>query len=138
VTGDRGQYRTPPRRIGEYSISIEADGFKRFTQTRVVLDIGDVRQVNATLEVGQVSDGVSVESAAPLLQNADATVGTVIGNQQIEILPMKCPQSEVSGLSQHPGGRTGKASRRNSSGSSNRDGFESRSPSRPSRGSARQ
>ncbi|HYK60786.1 MAG TPA: carboxypeptidase-like regulatory domain-containing protein [Bryobacteraceae bacterium] len=88
VTGDRGQFRTPPLRIGEYSISIEADGFKRFTQTGVVLDIGDLRQVDAVLEVGQVSDSVSVQCAAPLLQTADATVATVIGNQQIENLPL--------------------------------------------------
>jgi hypothetical protein len=87
-TDDRGEYRTPPLRIGEYAISIEAPGFKRFAQRGVVLDIGDVRQVDAVLEVGQVSDTVNVEAAAPLLQTADATVGTVIGNQQITNLPL--------------------------------------------------
>jgi hypothetical protein len=87
-TDQRGEYRTPPVRIGEYTISIEAAGFKRFNQTGVVLDIGDVRQVDAVLQLGQVSDSVNVEASAPLLQTADATVGTVIGNQQIEDLPL--------------------------------------------------
>jgi Carboxypeptidase regulatory-like domain len=87
-TGDRGEYRTPPLRIGEYTISIEAAGFKRFNQRGIVLDIGDVRQVDAVLEVGQVSDSVNVEASAPLLQTSDATVGTVIGNQQITNLPL--------------------------------------------------
>jgi hypothetical protein len=87
-TDDRGQYRTPPLRIGEYTIGIEAPGFKRFNQTGVALDIGDVRQVDAVLQVGQVTETVDVEAAAPLLQTSDATVGTVIGNQQIENLPL--------------------------------------------------
>jgi hypothetical protein len=87
-TDNRGQYRTPPLRLGEYDIQIEAQSFKRFHQTGLVLDIGDVREVNAVLEVGQVSDSVNVEASTPLLQTSDSTVGTVITNQQIEELPL--------------------------------------------------
>ncbi len=87
-TDERGQYRTPPVRIGEYTISIEAPGFKRFNQRGLVLDIGDTRQVDAVLQVGQVSEDVNVEAEAPLLQTADSTVGTVINNRQIEDLPL--------------------------------------------------
>ena len=87
-TDDRGQYRTPPLRIGEYTISIEAPGFKRFNQRSLVLDIGDVRELDAVLEVGQVSDSVDVVASAALLQTADATVGSVIGNKQIQDLPL--------------------------------------------------
>lgn len=87
-TDGRGEYRTPPLRIGEYTVSVAAPGFKRFAQSGVVLDIGDVRQVDAVLEVGQVSDTVNVEASAPLLQTSDASVGTVIGNQQITNLPL--------------------------------------------------
>lgn len=87
-TDDHGEYRTPPLRIGEYTIAVEAGGFKRFNQTGVTLDIGDVRTVDAALQVGQVSESVDVQASAPLLQTADSTVGTVIGNQQIEDLPL--------------------------------------------------
>ena len=61
-TDERGSYRTPPLRLGEYTISIEATGFKRFNQRGVVLGIGDVRKVDAVLEVGQVSESVNVEA----------------------------------------------------------------------------
>jgi hypothetical protein len=87
-TDDRGQYRTPPVRLGEYTISIEADGFKRFNQSGVVLNIGDTREVDAVLQVGQVSETINVEASAPLLQTSDSTVGTVITNQMIEELPL--------------------------------------------------
>ncbi|MBV9504868.1 MAG: carboxypeptidase regulatory-like domain-containing protein [Acidobacteriia bacterium] len=88
VTGERGEYRTPPLRIGEYAITVEATGFKRINQRGLVLEIGDVRQLDFVLEVGQISETVDVEAAAPLLQSADAAVGTVINNQQIEDLPL--------------------------------------------------
>ena len=85
---ERGEYRTPPLRIGEYTISVEAAGFKQFNQRGIILDIGDVRQVDAVLEVGQTTESVNVEAAASLLQTSDSTVGTVINNQQIEDLPL--------------------------------------------------
>ncbi len=87
-TDEHGQYRTSSLRIGEYTISVQADGFKQFNQRGVVLDIGDVRQIDAVLQIGQVSETVNVEAAAPLLQTADSTVGTVINNKQIEDLPL--------------------------------------------------
>jgi hypothetical protein len=88
ATDERGEYRTPPLRIGEYDITVEAQGFKRASRHGVVLDIGDVRQIDVVLEIGEVSQTVDVEAAAPLLDSADATVGTVINNRQIEDLPL--------------------------------------------------
>jgi hypothetical protein len=87
-TNERGEYRTPALRLGEYEISVEAPGFKRFDQRGVVLNIGDVRQVSAVLEVGEVSQSITVNAAAPLLQTEDSTVGTVITNQEITDLPL--------------------------------------------------
>lgn len=84
----RGQYRTQPVRVGEYTITFEAAGFKRVTREGVVLNIGDVREVNVTLPIGQVSESVTIEAEAPLLQTADSTVGTVITNRQIVALPL--------------------------------------------------
>ncbi len=87
-TDEHGEYRTPPLRTGEYALVVEANGFRRFNQTGVVLEIGDVRTLDATLQVGEVSDTVNVEASAPLLQTADSSVGSVIGNQQIADLPL--------------------------------------------------
>jgi len=87
-TDDRGQYRTPSLRIGEYVLSVEAGGFKRFSQRGVELEIGDVRKVDVVLEIGQASQSVNVDAEAPLLQTSDSTVGDVINNRQIEDLPL--------------------------------------------------
>lgn len=87
-TDAHGEYRTPSVKIGEYIISVEADGFKKSNQRGVVLEIGDVRKLDVVLEVGQTSDSVVVEAEAPLLQASDSTVGDVINNKQIEDLPL--------------------------------------------------
>lgn len=88
VSDARGQFRSQPLRVGEYTIAFEASGFKKVTRSGVILNIGDVREVNATLPIGQVSESVIVEAEAPLLQTADSTVGTVITNTQIVALPL--------------------------------------------------
>jgi hypothetical protein len=87
-TDERGDYRTPSLKIGEYSMVVEAEGFKQSNQRGIVLEIGDVRKVDVVLEVGQTSESVNVEAAAPLLQASDSTVGDVINNRQIEDLPL--------------------------------------------------
>src|SRR5579859_1062725 len=89
ITNNQGQYRTPPLKIGQYTVEIESKDFKHFVESGVILDIGAVVQINAELQPGAVSDTVEVKATADsLLQTSDSTVGTVITNQQIEELPL--------------------------------------------------
>jgi len=88
VTDERGQYRTAPLRIGGYDVTVELPGFKTFVQRGVVLNIGDVRKVDARLQLGDVSEQITVAAAVPLLSTVDSTVGTVITNRQIRDLPL--------------------------------------------------
>lgn len=89
VTNNQGQYRTPPLKIGNYTVEIESKDFKHFVESGVILDIGAVVQLNAALQLGDVSETVEVKATADsLLQRSDSTVGTVITNQQIEELPL--------------------------------------------------
>ncbi len=87
-TDAQGEYRSPSLKIGEYTITVEADGFKQSNQHGVVLEIGDVRKVDVVLQVGQATETVNVQAEAPLLQASDSTVGDVINNHQIEELPL--------------------------------------------------
>jgi len=83
-----GQYQTPPLRLGEYTMLVEAPGYERFERKGVVLNIGDIRQLDASLKVGDVTETMVVEAAAPTLQTEDSSVGTVITNKQITDLPL--------------------------------------------------
>lgn len=87
-TNSEGNYRSNPLRIGEYIVLAEADGFRTYSGSGVALSIGDVRQLNITLEVGAVTEVIEVEASAPLLQANEAAAGTVIENRQIVDLPL--------------------------------------------------
>ena len=88
VTDGSGEYRTPPLRLGEYSLEVTAEGFKRAERNGIKLSIGDVRKINVELAVGNVSETVSVDADVALLQTEDSSVGVVITNKQINDLPL--------------------------------------------------
>ncbi len=89
TTNSRGEYRTPPLKIGSYTVTIEKVGFKQYQVSGITLDIGSVRQINAALTLGEVVESVQVQATADeLLQKSDSTVGTVITNRQIADLPL--------------------------------------------------
>lgn len=84
-----GDYRTPPLKIGEYTLRIAANGFKQFDEAEIILDIGTIRRIDAQLQVGGSIETVQVQATTEeLLQKSDSTVGTVITNQQIVELPL--------------------------------------------------
>ncbi|WP_176441749.1 carboxypeptidase-like regulatory domain-containing protein [Granulicella rosea] len=88
-TNGLGEYRTPPLKIGEYTVGIQSPGFRHYVENGVHLDIGSVRQINAALTPGDVSETVEVKATTEeLLQRSDSTVGTVITTQQIQELPL--------------------------------------------------
>jgi hypothetical protein len=89
-----GDYRTPPLKIGEYTLKIVSNGFKQFDESEVILDIGSVRRIDAQLAVGGSIETVQVQATTEeLLQKSDSTVGTVITNQQIVELPLNAGSS---------------------------------------------
>ena len=53
-----------------------------------MLNIGDVRNVDAALEVGALAETITVDATPPPLNTSDSTVGTVITNEQIAALPL--------------------------------------------------
>ncbi len=88
VSGASGDYTAPLLRPGTYSISAQRAGFKAFTRSGLVLNVGQTATVNIALEVGNVSEQITVTGEAPLLDTATANRGAVIDNQQVTELPL--------------------------------------------------
>ena len=71
VTNASGIYDTVSTRPGNYNLTFTKDGFKEVTHGPIVLQVS-VITVDATLEVGQVSEVIHVEgSGAPLLRDGN-------------------------------------------------------------------
>jgi outer membrane receptor protein involved in Fe transport len=87
-TDSAGNYIATPLKIGNYSVAVEVQGFKGVTRTGIVLQVQDRLRVDFTLQVGSVSEQITVRDAAPLLQSESSALGNVIESQQIADLPL--------------------------------------------------
>ena len=83
-----GTYVFPYLRVGSYTVSAEAGGFKKEIRDGIVLDVQDRKQVDFTMQVGSNNQEVTVTDSAPLLQTQNADVGTVVDSQQATELPL--------------------------------------------------
>src|ERR1039457_5346689 len=87
-SGSGGQYTFAPVKIGRYSITASAAGFKTVQQNNVTVDVQQKVEVNIQLDLGATTETVVVNTAPPLLQTQDASVGQVIEEQSINALPL--------------------------------------------------
>ncbi|MGH9657114.1 MAG: carboxypeptidase regulatory-like domain-containing protein, partial [Bryobacteraceae bacterium] len=88
VTDGQGNYTAPFLRPGTYSIAVEAAGFKRHTRDGVVLNVGQSATVNITLELGAVTEQITVTGEAPLLETAKSDRGQVIDQKAVHEFPL--------------------------------------------------
>lgn len=87
-TNSEGIYsivNVPP---GAYRLQVSKAGFKTIIQSNITLNVLDARAINFELPVGAVSEIVTVEAGAPLVDTESATVSTVVNREFAENLPM--------------------------------------------------
>jgi hypothetical protein len=87
TTTDTGEYLFVSLIPGKYQIDVELSGFKKTSQT-VTLEVAQRARVDATLEVGAVTESVQVNETAQILNANDATLGAVISQTQVANLPL--------------------------------------------------
>ncbi|MBI3682753.1 MAG: TonB-dependent receptor [Acidobacteria bacterium] len=88
ATNADGLFVATPMRIGVYSITVEARGFKKSVRDGVTLRVQDRLRVDFQLEIGEVSESVEVTSQAPLLQSETSSIGQVIASKPVSELPL--------------------------------------------------
>jgi len=87
TTDTTGSYRMLDLPEGTYTIEVAAQGFKPLKKTNVVVTIGQVNQQDLQLQVGAVSQEVTVQGTAAVLQTQKADVHTTVSSFAIENLP---------------------------------------------------
>jgi len=88
VTSEAGEYVRPALKPGVYTVSAEAQGFRRVAQENVIVTGGDRIGVPLTLPVGDVNESVEVTAQAPLLQTENTTLGAALNSQSMTQLPL--------------------------------------------------
>lgn len=87
-TGQSGVYTLPALPVGTYVVSAEVNGFKKKLVTDAVLEIEAEKRVDFALEVGQVTESVTVSEHGASMQTENATVGQVIDNRFNSEIPL--------------------------------------------------
>lgn len=87
-TSDSGNYTIPFLPVGAYTISVEATGFKRLSSNEIKLEVNQTARVNLEMQVGGVSETVTISDVAPILQTENTTVGGVITGNTTTALPL--------------------------------------------------
>jgi hypothetical protein len=88
VSEKSGHYVVGQLPPGDYTITVEAKGFSKLVQTGLSLQVNQQAQLDLTLKVGAQTETVEVVSQAPLLESESSSVGTVIGQQMVNQLPL--------------------------------------------------
>ena len=85
---ETGSYSFATVSPGTYEIKISKEGFTAYTRSGVTVAANDTARVDITLNVGGVSESVTVTGAAALLQTDRAEVRTDISANQLSNMPM--------------------------------------------------
>jgi hypothetical protein len=88
TTDTDGEYSAPSLPTGKYSVSAEISGFKTVTMSNVDLGVDQRVRIDVTLEVGTVSEAVTIEARSPLVQTSSSELGTTVNEEQIKTLPL--------------------------------------------------
>jgi len=88
VSDSAGNYVFPSLPSGTYSLSAEKSGFKSTVISPITLTVYQKATMDVVLQVGSLAQTVEVAGAAPLVSTSSASVGTVVGEQATDDLPL--------------------------------------------------
>ena len=88
VTDAEGQYTLPLLPVGNYEVVIAMTGFKNVSQTGIVLEVGRNARVDATIELGNVAEVVSIVADAPLVETSSGALSRTVGQNEVLNLPL--------------------------------------------------
>src|SRR5262245_14240142 len=88
TTTEAGLYGFPSLPVGAYTITVALPGFKTANKTGNILEVSTPLVINMSLEVGGVTETVSIAAEAEALQTSNATIGNVVEHKAIVDLPL--------------------------------------------------
>jgi hypothetical protein len=88
ATNSSGEYTLTNLAPGVYRIEVEKTGFKKLVKPDVILHVQDALAIDFEMTLGAVSDTVTVEAGAPLVNTESGTVSTVIDHTFVDNLPL--------------------------------------------------
>ena len=103
ITNDAGRYTFATLQSGRYTLTVRLTGFKEARQTGVEIRANIVTRVDLSVEVGGLTEQVTVEAAAVTLQTEKSDVSTVLDDKEVKNLPLSNYKNYQSLINLVPG-----------------------------------
>ena len=87
VTTAAGTYQLAALPVGTYTLTYQLEGFKTTTRTGIMVEASVPRAINVSLELGGLSEVVTVEGGSPILNVTTPTVSRRLGGDEITSVP---------------------------------------------------
>jgi hypothetical protein len=88
VANQTGDYVVSNLSLGSYTVAVESQGFKRFAHPAVTITVKARVRVDATLQVGDITQTLEVSGAAPVIKTDTTEVGGVISRDTLHDVPV--------------------------------------------------
>jgi len=105
VTAESGAYQFPVVPIGTYSVTFELTGFKKAVRANIVLVTGFNAPVDMKMEVGAMSEELTVSAAAPVVDTKKTNSGATFSSEILEKIPTARDPWQIIGMT--PGVQAG-------------------------------
>ena len=103
VTNENGYYIFSSLQNGTFEVAAELQGFKKVVRQGVKVDVNTTVRVDLTLEVGQMTESVTVSAESPLLQTDRTDTGRIIESKIVTEMPLTYNRNFQSILMMVPG-----------------------------------
>ena len=88
TTTDAGVYNISALPAGTYRVELSLKGFKTLVRDNVVVDVGNIVGLDLRLEIGDTSQTVNVDAAAPILKTEQSATSSEVAVQVYNDLPL--------------------------------------------------
>lgn len=88
TTGGDGLYSFPNLIPGNYRVEAKKEGFKTFVRDQIIVQVQQSIKIDATMQVGTVTESVTVSGETPLLQPETSSLGQVVETRKANELPL--------------------------------------------------
>ncbi len=88
VTNEQGLFRAPGLNPGAYDVTVELTGFSTVQQTGIELGVSQTVTLSISLSLGSLTESVQVQAETPLINSANASVGSTVDARRVLDLPV--------------------------------------------------
>src|SRR5215467_100412 len=88
LSNEQGNFNAPLIPSGSYSVHVELPGFKSYQQSGIYLQVNQQVTIPVALQVGEVSEQVTVTAAAPLVESTAGVIRETIDRVRVSELPL--------------------------------------------------